>query len=120
MSTLYDTVVYYIRKYHNENNSNVTLEKFSICDNQRRGVLELKWWKEKGILIIRNIQLDTPKNEGNKNLIMKLIKGLGENQEIIQKGLSRIRLETVTNETLYEKFRDKGWSCMDGALDIYV
>ena len=120
MSTLFDIIRQYVLKYHKEENSNTTMETFNIIDNQRKGKIELKWWKEKGTLIIRYIFLETPTNPSQRNLLSNTIKSLGANDDLVQKGLRKVRLDTIGNESLYQKLIDQGWSSLDGCLDIYL
>jgi len=119
MVSLYDTIVNYIRKYHNEPNSIVTIETYAIYDHQRNGTVTLKWWKETGTLFISHILLDTY-NKSNKNILTGAVRILLQNEDLLNKGLKMVKLLGVANSALITKLEGLGWIHQDDNLYVSV
>jgi hypothetical protein len=105
MSSLFDTIVNYIRKYKDEPNSLVTLETHNLCDQRRRGTITMKWWQENQILFITHIQLESVPMSP-KHILSNTMTALRNVENL---GLQTVKLVGVGNSVLSKKLQDKNW-----------
>lgn len=105
MSSLFDTIVNYLRKYGEESNALATVETREVCDQRRRGTISLKWWKEKGILFITHIQLASVPL-APKNMLTGCMKALRNVDDL---GVNSVKLVAVANSALIQKLCDNDW-----------
>lgn len=116
MPSIYSCMVDFIKEVKNEKNVYLTKKEYILNDCGRSGKMTLKWWKEKSILIISDIFLDTPNgpNRQNRNLLTETItKILSRENEALDPDrlvIQSVVLEGVYQEEFKKKMRDKGWS----------
>lgn len=115
MSTLFDTILSYIRKYKNEPNSMATIETREVCDQRRRGTITMKWWKEKGILFITHIQLESVPL-APKHILTNCMKALRNVEDL---GVNSVKLVAVANSELIGKLREHDWHAEDAGVLSY-
>ena len=103
---LFDTIYNFINMFHNENNSNV-----ATLDNKQ---ISLKWYKEGGCLIVRNMD-----NNINIQNITNIMKTIISSSYLREHGLQKIRLDYIYNSELLKQYEKEGWTIVDYYVEMY-
>ena len=122
MTTIYNACIDFIKHVKNEENVRVTKREYVLNDCGRAGKMTLKWWKTNGVLIISDIQLDTPsRDKNNRDLltltVSKLLSRDREDLDPARLVIQSFLLEGVYDETLIKKLSEKGWYA-DGVANL--
>lgn len=127
MLTLFDVFDSYLHVYHGESNSNVTTHTYRFEEGNRMGTITLKWWKEKGMLLISHILLQAERQPmqaeqqnkkeepKKKHVLTAAVKAL-QTEHHLGLGLQVVKLIGVANSTLSEKMVEQGWHAHEDSL----
>lgn len=150
MQAIFAQLFLYLRSVAPENNGMATTQTVALCaqgGSDRVGAAQLKWWKQRGMLIVKQVELyDKPVLEvmpmaaspvatvddpplvgtpGHKREFIGACKLLTVSKDAYELGLRLVRMESVTSDALVRALREDGWSVPEryyfGAnADIYV
>lgn len=119
MLGLFETLYSFIDYYHNEMNTMLATNKYIFVERIFGfvcvGTIYLKWHKEKGCLIVRDIVLDADVND----IMTTTIKQLLQNEVMKQYGLIKVRLDYIFNEDKLKILQGKGWTIVDTNAEMY-
>jgi len=119
MLGLFETLYSFIDTYHNEMNTLIATNKYIFVERIFGfvcvGTIYLKWHKERGCLIVRDIVLDADIND----LMTETSKMLLQNEMTKQYGLVKVRLDYIFNEDKLKILQGKGWTIVDTNAEMY-
>ena len=112
MTTIYNACIDFIKEVKNETNVRLTKREYVLNECERQGRMTLKWWKTNGVIIISDIQLETPTQKNKNVLTLEVTKLLSRDREDLDPARLVIQsfvLEGVYDEVLSKKLMEKGW-----------
>jgi len=119
MLGLFDTLYSFIDTYHNQMNTLLATNKYTFIERIFKfvcvGTIYLKWHKERGCLIVRDIVLDVDVND----IMTTTIKQLLQNEAMMHYGLVKVRLDYIFNEDKLKILQRKGWTIVDTNAEMY-
>lgn len=95
----------YVCRWKNEGFSGATTETLQFTHRDRKGTIQLKWWKQCNMLIVKAVemQMDVPHEKGEFTQACSNV--LHAHQDVIKS----IRLESVSSEGYATYLKAQGW-----------
>jgi hypothetical protein len=100
--SLLDVMVMFVNRYHDEDNGMITTSDWDFAEGTRRGRVQLKWWKAKQTVLIKEIYL-TPNGLQPKYRVDASARAL----------LQEARMQTAVKSVVIER------AC-EGIIDMFI
>ena len=98
----------YLKKNHSNGFGMETTETIPFQLENGSGIIQLKWWKQQGTLIIKEVRI---KPLGN-NILTPAVQRLLKNHTARKQGLAKVMLECVLSPELRNKLLSRGWKAL--------
>jgi hypothetical protein len=95
----------YLHANHSNGFGMATTATLPIMIGDVTGNIQLKWWKQQGALIIKEIQI----HPLGRNLLTPAVTSVLSNSSAISQGLQTVVLESVLSPELRKKLISRGW-----------
>ena len=105
---LFDVMVQFVNRYHDEDDSTLTTSEWDFAEGTRKGKVRLMWWKEESALLIKEIHL-TPNGLSPKNRVDASSRALMQDEKHGLKVAVRSIVIVKACEGILNKFVELGW-----------
>jgi hypothetical protein len=103
----------FVTKHHKQGNSMLTTTTLPVCAGERRGTVQLKWWKDAGHLLIKTVEL-SGRGTDPKHAVTAAARAVVEDSAFQALGLRAVCMESVLSKKLLKALAAQGWR-----LDMY-
>lgn len=98
----------YLKKHHANSFGMDTTETIHFQLENGAGSIQLKWWKQQGTIIVKEVQIKPLGNNTLTPAVQKLLK----NHTARKQGLTKVVLESVLSPELRKKLLSRGWKAL--------